>query len=89
MARWTVQGPYGDYEVVDAQELVTIFLEDAKERRLACPICETPLRVERRGPDWFAWCCSGPWGNGCSGMAAFGETRDAAIDAVRAVFVTL
>ena len=56
---------------------------------LHCPVCEMTLRVERRGGNWFAWCPNGPWGNGCSGMASFGETRQAAQDAVIAAFETL
>lgn len=47
-----------------------------------CPRCLEPLKVERRGDQYFAY-CPGPNGyDGCYGMGEFGETREAAVDAL-------
>lgn len=43
-----------------------------------CLLCEAPLRVERRGDEWFAWCNNGPWGIGCKCVSGFGESRELA-----------
>jgi len=51
-----------------------------------CPVCETVLRCERRGDEWFAWCSQGPFNIGCSGMSAFGEDRPTACANVHAIF---
>ena len=54
-----------------------------------CPLCEQPLRMDKRGSDYFAWCANGPYNVGCSGISGFGETPESAYEEAINDFATL